>query len=164
MRKITELKPEEVIRLAISVEDRNEKVYLEYAAIFKEYEPKASRVFEEMANDEHGHGDLLREFYRKKFGTLPPEDFMEEIEEPVEAPILPDSEVFVFDGMTPQKAFDVSKRTEILAQNFYADLAKTASDPDLRTLFTELEQIEKGHLDDAEKHERAFMEKEQKKG
>lgn len=163
MRKIATLKPEEVLRLAISVEDRNEKVYKEYATIFEDEHPEASGIFAQMAGEEREHGQMLRTFYAKKFGHPPTQDFLEEIAEPVEAPMLPDSEVFIYRDMSPDHAFDVAKKTEILAQNFYDDLSKTTKDPELQKLYTELAEIEKGHKEEAERLEKEHAAKRGKK-
>ena len=157
-RSIADLTPEEVLRLAIQVEDRNEKIYKEFAEIFHDYDPRACAVFLEMASEEHDHGKKLREFYGRRYNRLPDEAFPVDVIEPGEAPMVADAEAMIHDSMTPQAAFEIAKKAERLAQEFYEAQARQARDPQFRTVCQELAAIEAEHLKEAQEKERRYRE------
>lgn len=144
-RSLTELKPHEVLKVAVWIEERNAQAYENYAQMFEWYEPDLARAFQEMAVQEREHGRKLSEMYQQKYGDLACDLTDQDIIEMVEAPVLEDGETFIFDRTRPRDALEVGLKAERLAKAFYADLAKKAEDPDQRALYQELADVEVEH-------------------
>ena len=71
-RAFDSLSEQEVLALAISSEEDDARIYLAYADGLREQYPQSAKVFEDMADEEHGHRNRLIELHRKRFGeTIP---------------------------------------------------------------------------------------------
>ena len=68
MTNFNTLSEREILALAISLEEEDERVYADYAEGLKENFPASASVFEAMRGDESGHRKRLIELYRQKFG------------------------------------------------------------------------------------------------
>ncbi len=68
MRAFSELNEQEILALAISLEEEDARVYLEYAHGLEDRYPASAKVFTEMAAEESEHRRLLIELYRSRFG------------------------------------------------------------------------------------------------
>src|ERR1700675_2653248 len=62
------LSEREILALAISLEEEDERVYADFAEGLKQDFPASASVFEAMRGDESGHRRRLIELYRQKFG------------------------------------------------------------------------------------------------
>ena len=68
MKKFTTLSEREVLALAISLEEEDERVYGEYAENLRQDFPASAAVFDEMGEEESVHRHRLIELYRERFG------------------------------------------------------------------------------------------------
>src|SRR5579862_3684101 len=68
MKKFQELTEREVLALAISLEEEDERVYSEYAEGLRQDYPGSAAMFEGMREEESGHRRKLIDLYRQKFG------------------------------------------------------------------------------------------------
>jgi len=68
MRKFSDLDEQEILALAISLEEEDFRVYLEYAHGLQDRYPNSAKVFTEMAAEENEHRRLLIELYQRRFG------------------------------------------------------------------------------------------------
>ena len=68
MRKFGDLSQQEVLALAISLEEEHGRIYADYADGLKDTFPASAKVFSEMAEEENEHRRWLIEHYRQKFG------------------------------------------------------------------------------------------------
>ncbi|HTS88894.1 MAG TPA: ferritin family protein, partial [Gemmatimonadales bacterium] len=68
MRKFDSLSESEILALAISLEEEDERVYTDYADGLREHFPGSAAVLEGMAVEEAGHRHRLIELYRQRFG------------------------------------------------------------------------------------------------
>jgi len=144
-RSLAELSPQEVLTVAMWIEERNARIYESYAEMFEWYEPEAARAFREMAHEEREHGRRLAALYAERYGEAICELTDEDIREVVEAPIVEDGEALIYDRASRRHAFDVGLQAERRARALYAELAARAEDPALRTLFDELARVESEH-------------------
>ena len=71
-RPFESLSEQEILALAISSEEDDGRIYRAYADGLVEKFPQSAKVFEEMAEEENGHRDLLIELHRKRFGERIP--------------------------------------------------------------------------------------------
>src|SRR5260370_12655555 len=68
MKKFEELTEREVLALAISLEEEDERVYADFAEGLRQDYPASAAMFEGMREEESGHRRRLIEMYRQKFG------------------------------------------------------------------------------------------------
>src|SRR5258707_8659523 len=68
MKKFSELSEREILALAISLEEEDERVYADYAEGLRQDFPASAAVFDGMRGEESGHRRRLIEIYQRKFG------------------------------------------------------------------------------------------------
>jgi rubrerythrin len=68
VRTFSELSEQEILALAVSLEEEDQRVYQEYAHGLAERYPASAKVFVEMAEEEGEHRRRLIELYRARFG------------------------------------------------------------------------------------------------
>src|SRR5215469_9082374 len=68
MRDFNSLSQKEILALAISLEEEDERIYSDFGESLRENFPGTAQVFEEMRQEEIGHRRQLIELYRQKFG------------------------------------------------------------------------------------------------
>ena len=68
MKKFHELSEREVLALAISLEEEDERVYADFAEGLRQDYPASAAMFEGMREEESGHRRRLIELFKQKFG------------------------------------------------------------------------------------------------
>src|ERR1700676_3254927 len=68
MRNFDSLSEREILALAISLEEEDERVYADFAEGLRPDFPASAAVFDGMRTEESTHRRRLLELYRKKFG------------------------------------------------------------------------------------------------
>jgi len=69
MRKnFSELTEQELMALAIALEEEDNRTYSDLAEAMRETYPGTARIFSAMAEEEDGHRHRLLDLYREKFG------------------------------------------------------------------------------------------------
>src|SRR5579872_1019483 len=68
MRKFDSLTENEIVALAISLEEEDERIYADFADGLRENFPASAAVFDGMRDEESGHRRRLIELYRARFG------------------------------------------------------------------------------------------------
>jgi erythrin-vacuolar iron transport family protein len=68
MRKFDSLSEREILALAISLEEEDERIYADYAEGLRQDFPATAAVFDGMREEESGHRRRLIDLFRKKFG------------------------------------------------------------------------------------------------
>ena len=152
-RSFVSLTPQEVLQVAISIEDRNAELYHRFAEMFTEFGDRESleiaAVFWEMAVEERGHSWQLKQRYTELYGELVPTITEHDLMEIVEVPKLDDGDMFAAPGSGVPgrvRALNVALQAEQGAQQFYEKLVKQTPDGPLRDVFRYLGQMEDGHL------------------
>ena len=150
-RKIEELEPKEVLALAISIEQANQKALRNFSEMFDGYDAEVSRNFEEMALEEARHEEMLQQMFKKKYkGPVPAMDSFA-IEGVVEAVDLDDSEFLIFDSFKAQQVYQACWGAERRARDFYLKAMKSVKDVEMANLFHDLAEMEEEHSDWLEK-------------
>jgi rubrerythrin len=72
VKRFAELNEQEILALAISNEDEDNRIYRSFADALRHSYPDTAEMYDKMAEEEIGHHDLLLELYRKKFGDFLP--------------------------------------------------------------------------------------------
>lgn len=144
-QRIEELEPKEVLALAISIEQANQKALRNFSEMFTGYDEEVSRNFEEMAVEEGRHEEMLQQMFRKKYGGPVPQIDSFEIEGVVEAVDLADSEFLIFDSFKAQQVYQACWDAESRARNFYLKAMKSVKDVEMAKLFHTLAEMEEDH-------------------
>ncbi|MGD0024280.1 MAG: iron exporter MbfA [Xanthobacteraceae bacterium] len=72
MKRFADLSEQEVLALAISNEDEDNRIYRSFADALRGSYPDTAGMYDKMAAEEIGHHDMLLDLYRKKFGEFLP--------------------------------------------------------------------------------------------
>ena len=150
-RSFDSLSPQEVLQVAISIEERNAELYHNFAEMFTELGDKESleisSVFWEMAVEERNHAWQLRQRYAELYGEQVCAVNEQELAEIIELPRL-DNNVLDSpnEGSGRARALAIALQAEISAQGFYARLAASTPAGPLHDVFSYLAQMEDGHV------------------
>ena len=71
-RRLESLSEQEILALAISSEEDDGRIYLAYADALRDAYPQSARVFEEMAEEESHHRQMLIDRHIARFGDRIP--------------------------------------------------------------------------------------------
>jgi erythrin-vacuolar iron transport family protein len=72
VKRFADLSEREILALAISNEDEDNRIYCSFADGLRSSYPDTAAIYDKMATEEIGHHDMLLELYRKKFGEFLP--------------------------------------------------------------------------------------------
>ncbi len=72
MKSFAQLNEQEILALAISNEDEDNRIYRSFADALRESYPDTAEMYDKMAQEEIGHRDMLLDLHRKKFGDFLP--------------------------------------------------------------------------------------------
>ncbi|MEN3150403.1 iron exporter MbfA [Neorhizobium sp. IRAMC:178] len=141
-RAFASLDEKEILALAIASEEEDARIYLAYADNLKDQFPSSAKVFEDMAEVEQTHKNMLIEMYRSRFGER--------------IPLIRREHVRGFyerkpDWLTRNLPLDtIREQAEAMEQQafrFYTEAAKQVSDASTRQLLGDLAIAEQGHED-----------------
>jgi rubrerythrin len=145
MRNLESLSQQEILALAIALEEDDERAYSDYAARLRGTFPASAAVFDEMRAEETGHRTRLIQLYRERFGD--------------HIPLIRREDVRGFVRRRPAWlmqpfGIDVVRRQagamEIESRRFYEQAAARAQDPAVRQLLNDLAGEERTHEHRAE--------------
>lgn len=146
MKKFSELSAQEILALAISLEEEDERVYKDFADGLQETYPATAKVLIGMGNEETVHRQRLTELYKRKFGE--------------HIPLIRRQDVKGFVHRKSQwlvrpLKIDVVRRfaatMELETREFYEKAAALAKDIDIRRLLDDLAQAERSHENKAQR-------------
>src|SRR2546425_627150 len=149
MRNFDTLSEREILALAISLEEEDERVYADFAEGLRENFPASAAVFDGMRIEESSHRRRLLELYKNKFGE--------------HIPLIRRQDVRVFVYRKPvwlvrPLGLDVVRNQasamEVETRRFYERAAARAQDASVRQLLDDLAQEERTHEDRAEELEK----------
>lgn len=157
MRSFDSLSEREILALAISLEEEDERVYADYAEGMRESFPGSAALFEGMRDEEAGHRRRLIELYRSRFGE--------------HIPLIRRQDVRGFVQRRPvwlmrPLNLDVVRRQaaamEMEVRRFYERAAQRTQDASIRQLLDDLAAEERFHEHRAETLEREVLQPEVK--
>jgi rubrerythrin len=140
VKRFAELSEREVLALAISNEDEDDRIYRSFADALRGSYPDTAQMYDKMATEEIGHRNELLALYRKKFG-----DFL---------PLIRRQDVKGFATRRPiwlnrPLALDAVRKfaeeMEYETARFYRRAAETARDDAIRNLLRRLAAAEDQH-------------------
>ncbi|MBZ5608200.1 MAG: rubrerythrin [Acidobacteriia bacterium] len=149
MRSFDSLSEREILALAISLEEEDERVYSEYAEGLRENFPASTAVFEGMREEESGHRRRLIELFRQKYGEHIPLIRRQDVRGFVHR-----KPVWLMQPLGLDTVRDQAAAMEVESRRFYEKAAARAQDPGVRQLLDDLAQEERHHENRAEELEK----------
>ena len=144
-RKLEDLSPKEMLALAISIEQSNQKALHNFSEMFNGYDDEVSKNFAEMSVEEGRHEQILLAKFKKMFKGPVPEISNFDVEEVVEAIDFDDSEHLIFDSLKAKQVYQLAYEAEKRAKAFYEKAMKSVKNKEMAVLFKELAAMEGDH-------------------
>jgi len=145
MKKFDDLTEREVLALAISSEEEDERVYADFAEGLRQNYPATAELFEGMREEESGHRRRLIELYRKKFGEHIPLIRRQDVRGFVQRPPL-----WLMRPLRIEAARKTASTMEVETRRFYEKASARTQDASIRQLLDDLANEERSHETRAE--------------
>lgn len=149
MRSFDSLSEREILALAISLEEEDERVYADYAEGLREDFPGSAAVFEGMRDEESTHRRRLIESYQQKFGDHIPLIRRQDVRGFVHR-----RPVWLVRPLGLETVRKQAAAMEIESRRFYERAAARTRDTGVRQLLDDLAQEERSHENRAEELEK----------
>jgi erythrin-vacuolar iron transport family protein len=140
MKKFEELSEREILALAISLEEEDERVYADFAEGLKQDFPASAAVFDGMRTEESSHRRRLIELYRQKFGEHIPLIRRQDVRGFIER-----KPVWLVRPLGLDTVRKTSSAMEVETRRFYEKAAARTRDASIRQLLDDLAQVERSH-------------------
>jgi rubrerythrin len=145
MKKFQDLTEREVLALAISLEEEDERVYADFAEGLRQDYPASASMFEAMREEESGHRRRLIELYQQKFGEHIPLIRRQDVRGFVERPAL-----WLIRPMRIDAVRKEASTMEVETRRFYEKAAARTQDASMRQLLDDLINEEREHEERAQ--------------
>ncbi|MDX3928228.1 MAG: ferritin family protein [Shinella sp.] len=139
-RSLESLSEQEILALAISSEEDDGRIYLAYADALRQAYPHSAKVFEEMAEEESHHRQMLIDRHVARFGSRIPLIRREHVRDFPER--KPD---WLIANMSVEAAREQAEAMEEAAHRFYLEASQRTTDAATRKLLGDLALAEKSH-------------------
>ena len=149
MRNFDSLSEREILALAISLEEEDERIYAEYAEGLKETFPASAAVFEGMQQEESGHRRRLIELFQTHYGAHIPLIRRQDVKGFVHR-----KPVWMVRPLGLDTVRNQAATMEVESRRFYESAAARAQNPGVRQLLDDLAQEERSHENRAEQLEK----------
>jgi rubrerythrin len=140
MRSFDSLTEREVLALAISLEEEDERVYADFAEGLRQDYPATAAIFDGMREEESGHRRKLIELSRQKFGDHIPLIRRQDVRGFVNR-----KPVWLFRPLRLETVRAQASAMEAETRRFYERVAARTSDASIRQLLDDLAQEERSH-------------------
>jgi rubrerythrin len=145
MRSFESLTEQEVLALAIALEEEDERVYSDFAENFRKDFPATASMFEGMREEESTHRRKLIDLYRTKFGEHIPLIRRGDVKG-----LVPRHAIWLTQPLRPEAARRQASTLEVETRLFYEKAASRTQDASIRQLLNDLAQEEREHEQRAE--------------
>ncbi len=152
MRSFQSLIEQEILALAISLEEEDARIYDDFADALKDSHPAQAEEFRQLRAEEDGHRHRLLEIYRKRFGEHIPLIRRQDVKGFVRR-----RPVWL---VRPLGLYAVRKQAELMeaeTKQFYEAAARKATDVSVRQLLGDLAEEERRHIETAQEMEAAAV-------
>lgn len=140
MKNFDELSEREILALAISLEEEDERVYADFEEGLRQDFPASAAVFDGMRVEESGHRRRLIELYRQKFGDHIPLVRRQDVRGFVER-----KPVWLVRPLGLETVHKTASAMEVETRRFYEKAAQRTQDAGIRQLLDDLAQEERSH-------------------
>jgi erythrin-vacuolar iron transport family protein len=145
MRPFDSLTEQEILALAISLEEEDARIYDDFADGLKENYPDQARQFKELRRDEDGHRHRLLDLYRERFGDHVPLIRRHDVRG-----FVPRRPVWRARPLGLKAVQKAAETMEVETKRFYEAAARHATDAGIRQLLGDLAEEERIHARTAE--------------
>jgi len=145
MKKFQDLTEREVLALAISLEEEDERVYADFAEGLRQDYPASASMFEGMREEESAHRRRLIELFRQRFGEHIPLIRRQDVRGFVERPALWLIRPLRIDAVRKE-----ASTMEVETRRFYEKAASRTQDAGIRQLLDDLINEEREHEERAQ--------------
>ena len=152
MRNFDSLSEREILALAISLEEEDERVYADFAEGLRQDFPASAAIFDGMRTEESVHRRRLLELFREKFGDHIPLLRRQDVRGFVHR-----KPVWLVRPLGLETVRNQASAMEVETRNFYERAAARAQDVHIRQLLDDLAQEERSHEDRAEALEKDHL-------
>jgi erythrin-vacuolar iron transport family protein len=152
MRSFESLDEREILALAVSLEEEDERIYADFAEGLRHTFPASAEVFDGMREEEAGHRRRLLELYREKFGDHIPLIRRQDVKGFVKR-----RPVWLVRPLGLEAVRHEAESMEVETRQFYLRAAARARDAGVRQLLDDLAEEELTHEHRAEELERAKL-------
>jgi rubrerythrin len=146
MRRFDSLSEQELLALAISLEEEHARIYADYAEGLQQTYPASAQIFHEMAEEENGHRRQLIDLYREKFGEHIPLVRRHDVKG-----FLQHEPLWMLRPLGLAKVRRQAEAIELETRRFYERALERSTDAGLRKLLGDLIAAEREHIDRAQK-------------
>jgi erythrin-vacuolar iron transport family protein len=146
MRTFSELSQQEVLALAIALEEEHGRIYADYADGLKETFPASSKVFTDMAEEENEHRRWLIDLYRQKFGEHIPLIRRQDVKG-----FVRHEPIWMIRPLGLDRVRKQAEAIEYETRQFYERAAERSTDAGIRKLLGDLAAAEREHVSLAKK-------------
>ena len=147
-----DLSEQEVLALAIALEDEDSRIYDEFAEGLAENYPSTANLLREMQHEEEEHRASLTALYRSRFGERVPLIRRQDIRGFVSRP-----PVWLVEPIGPKMVRRAVLSMESETREFYSAALKKVIDPATRKLLSDLAEAELKHSALAESVEKQYL-------
>src|SRR5947209_7159949 len=140
MKNFNDLSEREVLALAISLQEEDERVYADFAEGLKDNYPASGSLFDAMRNEESSHRRRLIELYREKFGEHIPLIRRQDVKGFVQR-----RPVWLIRPLGLDVVRKQASAIEVETRRFYEKAARRTEDAHVRQLLDDLAQEERTH-------------------
>src|SRR5215471_579929 len=140
MRTFESLTEREILALAISLEEEDERIYADYAEGLRQTYPATAQMFDGMREEESGHRRRLIELYQAKFGEHIPLIRRNDVRGFVHRRPIWLAKPLRIDAVRKEAA-----TMEVETRRFYEKSASRTQDASIRQLLNDLAAEERGH-------------------
>lgn len=141
MRNFADLSEQEILALAISLEEDQSRIYADYAQGLEQDFPASATVFREMAAEENTHRRLLIDTYTSRFGPHIPLIRGQDVKG-----FIRYEPIWMLRPLGLEKVRRQAEMMEAEANRFYLQASKRATDAGIRKLLGDLAAAETKHV------------------
>jgi rubrerythrin len=152
MRTFDSLNEREILALAISLEEEDERIYADFAEGLREEFPASAAIFDGMRQEEAGHRRRLIELYREKFGDHVPLLRRQDLKGFVNR-----RPVWLVRPLGLETVRRQAESMEVETRQFYLRAAARTRDASIRQLLDDLAEEELSHEHRADELERSKL-------
>jgi rubrerythrin len=145
MLNFKSLSESQILALAISLEEEDERTYADIAEGLRQNFPGSAAMFDTMRTEESGHRRRLIDLYRQKFGEHIPMIRRQDVRGFIQR-----KPVWLISPLALDSVRRYAAEMEVETRRFYERAAARAQDPSLRQLLDDLAQEERVHQTRAE--------------
>ncbi len=152
MKDFSDLTEQELLALAIALEEEDNRTYSDLAEAMREAYPGTARMFAAMAGEEDGHRHRLLDLYREKFGDHIPLIRRQDVKGFVER-----KSVWLLRPLGLEKVRAQAELMEAESKRFYQRAARRSTDAAIRQLLGDLAAEERRHEARAEELQSEYV-------